>query len=67
MKVTKGRYRILEYPNIRSPRTYVVQVVTIYENQLLGRIVRYRYNFPLPIYHEALESEFKDWIVEEES
>lgn len=67
MKVTKGKYRILAYPTIELPKTHVVEVVAVYDNKLLGRIVRYRYNMPFPLYEEALETEFIDWIVEEES
>lgn len=67
MKFKKGKFRILEYPTLGLPETIVVKVVAIYDSRLLGRIVRYRYNMPFPIYREALETEFIDWIVEEES
>jgi hypothetical protein len=55
-------YEVLEFPALNLPDIHRVKVLRVYDNLLLGRIVRFRYNWPFPITEEALETDFAKWV-----
>lgn len=58
MSITRGKYTILKYPALGISDLHTVRVTDIFSNPKHGRIIRYKYNWPLTITKEITEKKF---------